>query len=258
MRRILLSFLAVLFISGTVYAGATLSSKDADLGPCHDRPIGTITLKLGDGEEGDTPPRYNPTPPSEGEDIPPVIEDPPPPPPKFHGETVPHKFIFLIDCSGSMYGKMDYLRSDLTETVNDMEEDYEFDFIAYGTQFGNDPGTKKMFGALLPATEGNKKTANHWLNGPTCNPGAGNPDYYALKDTLLHPAYPKDVEKIFYLSDGGVPMKDKIIAEMPTWLSKYNDAELVCICYNGTTRDANFMERLASSTGGIYMYVETG
>jgi hypothetical protein len=274
MRKILASVacLAFVFCAGTLAAQTSnqseLSSKDSDKTDAHDRPIGGVSIKLPAPAQppaqppspSPEPPKQTPTPPSEGEDIPPTETppDPPPPedPPTYYGEPVQGKFAFVLDASGSMYGsRIATVRAETTSTISDLTEDDEFDCVAYGSQFGVGADYSKfMWGALLPATEGNKGAATSWVNGPSLNPGGGTPTYACLKKSCQ--VYPADLTKMFLLTDGSPNTSgsaSQILADFPTWWNKFEDTTLVAICIGGYGSAQTFMQQLAALAGGVYI-----
>ena len=254
-------------------AQPTITSKDAGKTDAHDRPIGGVTMRLPapGGGPGDTvppaPPDIVQTPPSENEDIPPS-ETPPsnPPseePPTYFGEPVEGKFAFLLDASGSMYGALiATVRAETCAAINDMTEEDEFDCVAYGSQF---PAAQFysvfLWGALLPATEGNKGAAVTWVNGPSLNPGGGTPTYACLKKSCE--LYPPELTKMFLLTDGYPNISgsaNEILADFPSWWTKFEngggDGEgttFVAICIGGSGPAMQFMQSLAALAGGVYI-----
>ena len=272
MRKILtmLACFAVVACAGALAAQTApeLSSKDANKTDAHDRPIGGVSLKLPAPATPPTnpptpsppPPTQNPTPPSEGEDIPPseTPPDPPPPedPPTYYGEPVQGKFAFLLDASGSMYGsRIATVRAETTSVIQDLTDDDEFDCVAYGTQFPESQYYSKfMWGALLPATEGNRGSAISWVNGPSTNPGGGTPTYACLKRSCQ--VYPADLTKMFLLTDGSPNVSgssSQILADFPPWWQKFTDCQLICICIGGYSGAQTFMQQLAALAGGVYI-----
>lgn len=245
-----------------------ITSKDADKREAHDRPLGGVSIKLPapatppaqPPTPSPEPPTTNPTPPSEGEDIPPTETPPNPPPPEdpptYYGEPVEGRFAFLLDASGSMHGsRIATVRAETTGTIGDLTEDDEFDCVAYGGQFGASVDYQKyMWGALLPATDGNKSAAISWVNGSSTNPGGMTPTYACLKKACA--TYPSDLTKMFLLTDGYPNItggSSQILADFPTWWAKFEDAELICICIGGVSTAQSFMQQLAALAGGTYI-----
>lgn len=270
MLKLLTAAACTLLITGTITmaqsapAQPEVHGKDgANQGKSsHDRPVGGVRVKLpADGSTGGTgpdpePPTDDPTPPSEGEEIPPG-DEPPVEDNEYYGEPIQGKFAFLLDASGSMGGsRIATVRQETTSTINDMTEDDEFDCVAYGSQFGvNNDYSRFMWGALLPATDGNKAAATAWVNGPNTNPGGGTPTYACLKKSCQ--VYPADLDKMFLLTDGSPNTSGssaQILADSPPWFTKFDDDfKLVCICIGGSGSAAQFMQQLASLHNGIYI-----
>ncbi|MBX3459952.1 MAG: hypothetical protein KF696_08295 [Planctomycetes bacterium] len=245
---------------------AEIKSPDANKPNTHDRSAGHAVIKVPSPatppttppEPAPPPPPQNPTPPSEGEDIPPseTPPDPPPPedPPTYYGEPVQGKFAFILDASGSMYGsRVASMRAETTAVIQDLTENDELDAVAFGDQFGAAQHYSVfMWGALLPATDGNKSSAISWVNGSATNPGGGTPSYACLKRSCQ--IYPADLDKMFFLSDGYPNTSgsaSQILADFPGWWNKFTDCTLVCICIGGG--GASFMQQLAALAGGIYI-----
>jgi len=269
MRKVMFC-LAVMVIGAAALNAqtATLSSPDANKTDAHDRPIGTVRLKLplgsgNPGGSGQLPPPPPPPPevtPPGGEDIPPIEVPPDPPPPEedppYWEEPVQSKVVFILDASGSMGGsRVATLRAETTTTIGLLDEDHEFDCVAFGDQFGPAQHYSKfMWGTLLPATEGNKTAAISWVNGPSTNPGGGTPTYACLKRSCE--VYPADLEQMFLVSDGWPNTSgsaSQILADFPGWWAKFTDCELVCVCIGGG--GADFMQNLAALAGGRYIAV---
>jgi hypothetical protein len=272
---------AVACFAVAVFAGALLaqaapqpviSSKDSNKTDSLDRPIGGVKIAIpapngGPGSTVPPPPPPVNTPPAENEDIPPSETPPDAPPseepPTYFGEPVKGKFAFLLDASGSMYGsKIATVRAESVATINALTEDDEFDAVAYGDQFGIQADySKYLWGALMPATDGNKSTANTYINGPSLNPGGGTPTYACLKKACQ--VYPPELTKMFLLTDGYPNTSGsatQILADFPSWWVKFqgggDDGEgttLVCICIGGSGSAMQFMQALAALAGGVYI-----
>lgn len=273
MRKVLYCLAVFVITAGmgslSAQGQSQLSSPDANKTDAHDRPIGTVRIKLpvsnGSGNPGEgVPPEPAPpvswTPPSENEELPPWEVNPEPPaevdPPSFIGEPVQGKCVFLLDASGSMYGsRIATVRAEATSAIGGLTEDDEIDCVAYGSQFpASQDYSKFMWGTLLPATDGNKAAAISWVNGPSTNPGGGTPTYACLKKSCQ--IYPADLDKMFLLTDGAPNVSgsaSQILADFPAWWSKFTDAEFVAICIGGSGPAQTFMLQLAALAGGTYI-----
>jgi hypothetical protein len=268
MRKVLYC-LAVFVIGASALSaqGAELSSPDTNKTDSHDRPIGGIHLKLPKPASGwpectilpPPPPPVLPTP-EPAPTLPPVEPPVAPPPPEggpdFIGEDLQLKVAFLLDASGSMAGSnIATVRAEATATISDMTEDFEFDCVAYGSQFpASEAYSAFMWGTLLPATEGNKAAAITWINGPSTNPGGGTPTYACLQESCN--VYPADLEQMFLLTDGEPNVSgsaSQILADFPAWWSKFSDCEFIAICIGGGAAAHEFMMNLAALAGGTYI-----
>jgi hypothetical protein len=278
MRKLIASIavMAMIGLCGALTAQSStpqpdLTSPDANTPKTHDRSSGMARMRLpspastpgNPPEPSPPPPEYQPVPPSEGEDIPPseTPPDPPPPedPPTYYGEPVQGKFAFSIDASGSMHGnRIATVRAETVSVISELTESDEFDVSSYGSQFpASQHFSKFMWGALLPATEGNKASAISWVNGPSTNPGGMTPSYPNLK--RMCEIYPADLTKMFFLTDGypnwpsGTGSAANILADFPGWFSKFEDCHFIAICIGGVGSAQQFMQQLAAIAGGTYI-----
>src|SRR5690606_12602003 len=153
MRKVLYCLAVFVITAGmgslSAQTQSELSSPDANKADAHDRPIGTIKIKLpapnGGTNPGESkPPEPTPpvswTPPSEGEELPPteINPEPPPPeePPTVIVETLQGKVVFLIDASGSMYGsRIATVRAEASSAISGLKVDHDVDYVAFGSQF---------------------------------------------------------------------------------------------------------------------------
>lgn len=221
-----------------------------------DRPVGTVHIKMpngngsgGSGGGGSNPPGQGGLPPGEVPPGTPPGEDPP----TFYGEPVEGRFCFILDASGSMAGaRIASLRAEATNTIGALADTDEFDCMSYGTQFGD--STMELWGGLMPATDSNKNSAIGFVNGPACNPGGGTPTHRALEKACQ--IYPDTLSKMFLLTDGApnaTGNASQILSHFPGWWAKYpQETVLVAICIGGVGEAVNFMRDLAAcddSTG---------
>lgn len=244
-------------------AAPELSSSDANKAAAHDRPVGGIRMKLpapagGAGQSGTQtpPPAFAATPPSEGEDVPPSESAPPEAEDgqTFMGESVNGNYGFLIDLSGSMAGtKIATVRAETSALVTSMNEEQSLDITVFGFQFPASQGyTKFMWGALLPATGGNKTAALGWISGPSMNPGGGSPLYQALNKCCQ--VYPAELTMFFLMTDGHNHSRPETLRDLPTWWKKFPEATFVSCAvqpYNASV--AQFLQALAQCVGGTYI-----
>lgn len=266
--------IALLSLLCGVVSCQSLRCPDSDKNNTFDRGVGGVRMKLPSpehvpkGQPGlptPPPPVTTPTQPSPSSDTPPTTAEAEPAlnPPTFYGEEVGGQMIFLLDATGSMTGsKIASLRLEITQAIMSLRECDEFDLIAYGTQFPAPSYTNKMAGSLIAATAANKEAAIAWVNSAALNPGENNPDYYSLKECCA--TYPPTLKKFFYVSDGGAwwslpppgggSPASAIIAQMPTWMERFEHCSLVAICIRGWLEDKRFMTLLAAVCGGTVIF----
>lgn len=223
----------------------------------HDRPAGVARFKVPD-PNGNTPGLSDGNGNgSNGGNVPPGEDPPgsPPPedPPTFYGEPVFGKFAFILDASGSMAGsRIAALRAEATNAINGLTDDDELDVMSFGTQFPD--FTCELWGALQPATDGNRANAVSFINGAALDPGGGTPSHRALEKACG--LYPADLGRMFFLSDGGpnaTGTAGEILAHFPAWWAKFEqETALIVICIGGDPDGVSFMRDLAAlddSTG---------
>lgn len=91
----------------------------------------------------------------------------------------PQKFVFIVDCSGSMHGiKMDKTKSALKKCLSQLQCGDEFAVIRFGSDFDRLDG-------FVRASEQNLKNAANWLNTFSADYGGTEiwpPIEYALKE----------------------------------------------------------------------------
>jgi hypothetical protein len=246
---------------------SVLSSPDTDKVDSYDRPIGTVKLRLvpGSGMPGgsqppEPAPPVKPVEPDPG--MPPIEPGQPVPPPEpgpgpgFVGEEVQHRVAFLLDASGSMSGaSIATVRAEATSMLGEMDETFEIDCVAYGSQFPvSQSYSSFMWGTLLPCNEANKASAIAWVNGSATNPGGGTPTYACLQKSCQ--VYPADLQQMFLLTDGEPNVSgsaSQILADFPGWWTKFEDCEMVAICIGGSPSAQEFMMTLAALAGGTYI-----
>lgn len=236
----------------------TLSSRDANKGDAHDRPLGGIVMKLPAPAAGGPtsaptplPPDFNPIPPSEGEDVPPSENAETPPPEEeqtYYGEPVSGNLGFLLDRSGSINAaKTAIMRAETTELIQDLTQDQCFDIAAFN---GSIPGyVKFLWGSLLPATSGNKSSAIEWVNGPALNATGQTPMYDALQKTMQ--TFTAELDVFILVTDGACLRQAQILAELPTWWEKFSDASFIGI-YVGPGCPT-FVQQMVAVLGGTYV-----
>ena len=174
---------------------------------------------------------------------------------KFFGlESAGNKFVFVIDCSGSMGDERRYQRAvyELTRSMDMLKSSHQFLVILYNS------ATYPMLDMtdenirMLPATNANKKRVRNWLN--TQQPQALTLPMMAMKMSLdLKPS------TIFFLSDGEffdrtIPMLDEFnIDNRSTGATKI---PINTITLGSTGLGAPMMRYIADESRGRFHWVQ--
>jgi hypothetical protein len=148
-------------------------------------------------------------------------------PPGKLGKTIYEKVdskrvVFVVDFSGSMQircqdstgrsrSRLDYVRTELSTVITELDEDARFNIIGFSTEVR--PWKKK----LVKATDKNKKRARSWVR-KTLRPDGETNIYGALETAFRH----KDVDTIYFLTDGTptageVTINSEILGKVRQW-----------------------------------------
>ena len=119
-------------------------------------------------------------------------------------ERIPQKFVFIVDCSGSMGGmKMDKTKAALKKCLSQLQQGDEFAIMRFGTHFDS-------FGDFAQVSEQNLKNAMGLINTFSANYGGTeiwSPIEYALKHF-------EGKKTLVLLTDGQVGKADHIAEEI--------------------------------------------
>lgn len=162
------------------------------------------------------------------------------------------KFVFVIDCSGSMKGsRWRRAVNELRQAVNGLEDDQEFLVLLYNTQTKVMLDSDLQSAGMSVATSDNKRRMFYWLKKqiPNGSTFPGPAVYAALK---LRP------DAIFLLSDG--LLKDNTVNWLKQWnsprseLGDYDAANVVPM--NTISLDDQgewVMRTIANQNGGVFV-----
>ena len=162
------------------------------------------------------------------------------------------KFVFVIDCSGSMKGsRWRRAVNELRQAVNGLEGDQEFLVLLYNTQTKVMLDSDLQSAGLSVATSDNKRRMFYWLKKqiPNGSTFPGPAVYAALK---LRP------DAIFFLSDG--LLKDNTVNWLKQWNAPrseqgvYSAANVVPM--NTISLDGQgewVMRTIANQNGGVFV-----
>lgn len=174
---------------------------------------------------------------------------------KFFGlESAGNKFVFVIDCSGSMADERRYQRAvyELTRSMDMLESNHRFLVILYNSQTYPMLGMTDENIRLIPATRTNKQRVEKWLNYQ--QPDALTMPMMAMKTSLL-----LKPSSIYFLSDGEfydrtIPMLNHFnVDDSSTGKTKI---PINTITLGSTGIGAPLMEHIANESGGRFHWVK--
>ena len=174
---------------------------------------------------------------------------------KFFGlESAGNRFVFVIDCSGSMADERRYKRAvyELTRSMDMLETGHRFLVILYNSETYPMLGMTEENIRLIPATRTNKKRVENWLNEQ--QPDSLTMPMVAMKRSLfLKPS------SIYFLSDGEfhdytIPMLHKYnVDDSSTGATKI---PINTITLGSTGIGAPMMKYIAHISGGRFRWVQ--
>ena len=174
---------------------------------------------------------------------------------KFFGlESAGNRFVFVIDCSGSMGDERRYQRAvyELTRSMDMLKSSHQFLVILYNSATYPMLDMTEENIRMLPATNTNKKRVRDWLK--TQQPEALTLPMVAMKMSLdLKPS------TIFFLSDGEffdstIPMLDQFnIDDRSTGAAKI---PINTITLGSTGLGAPMMRYIADESRGQFRWVQ--
>jgi hypothetical protein len=174
---------------------------------------------------------------------------------KFFGlESSGNKFVFVIDCSGSMGGERRYQRAvfELTRSMEMLKTSHRFLVILYNSETYPMLGMTEQNIRLIPATRTNKKRVKNWLDEQ--QPDALTMPMLAMKTSLsLRPS------SIYFLSDGEfhdptIPMLHRVNVDDSSTGSK--KIPINTITLGSTGIGAPMMKHIANTSGGSFRWVQ--
>jgi hypothetical protein len=159
------------------------------------------------------------------------------------------RFIYVIDCSGSMYSynSMQAAKNELLSSLTNLRRSQQFQIVFYNLdqRWMKAPGKTDF--QYFPASESNRRLAAQFV--AEVQPDGGTQHLPALELALrLHP------DVIFFLTDAGEPaMKPEEMEE----IQKLNAGRTRIHCVQFGMNDnavADFLRKLASENNGDFAY----
>lgn len=174
---------------------------------------------------------------------------------KFFGlESAGNRFVFVIDCSGSMSDESRYQRAvyELMRSMDMLKTSHRFLVILYNSSTYPMLDMDENNVRMIPATRTNKKRVMDWLK--VQRPQSVTLPMFAMKKSLeLKPS------SIYFLSDGEffdrtIPMLHKFnIDDSSTGATKI---PINTITLGSTGLGAPLMKRIANDSGGRFRWVQ--
>jgi|GEM_PF-1610497 len=174
---------------------------------------------------------------------------------KFFGlESDGNRFVFVVDCSGSMGDENRYQRAvyELTRSMDMLETNHRFLVILYNSETYPMLGMTENNIRLIPATRTNKERVLEWLKQQ--QPQARTFPMVAMRTSLiLKPS------SIYFLSDGEfhdrtIPMLDHFNLEDRSKGTK--KIPINTITLGSTGFGAPMMKYIANESGGRFLWVQ--
>lgn len=200
----------------------------------------------------------------------------------FNVPLLSERMVFIIDFSGSMKtvedpkeqkeegpqdtdGKMkiEIALDELEATIHKLSPEVKFTVIMATTEttkLSKDSSTQKLrtiSKTLIPATEGNKKTAikhvrDAWKRLEETKRGRG--DYY---DAFLEAFEDEEVDTVFLVADGkptyGQYIDQDNIVEFLGRANEYRKIQIHCVLTGTKGTSPKFMEDVSAMTGGLFV-----
>ncbi|MFT5302513.1 MAG: hypothetical protein ACI87E_001866 [Mariniblastus sp.] len=163
------------------------------------------------------------------------------------------KFVFVIDCSGSMTGpRWNRAAKELNQAVDKLEDGQEFLVLLYNSQTQVMLNANLRSAVLLPASNGNKRQFRYWLDRQVTNGGT-----YPAK--AMYVALELKPDAIFLLSDG--ELQDATVSLLKEWNAESPDGDnyeprsvipINTISLGGQGQGQRVMRAIASQNNGVF------
>jgi hypothetical protein len=184
------------------------------------------------------------------------IADPQPDEVEFFGQkSMVRRVCYVVDCSGSMYGRMYQVKDQLKKSILDLNSRQSFSVVFFmeGQTVLTSGG-----GTLAPATARAKSTALELIESirPSGSTDAGHALEVAMQ---LKNASGEGAEAVYFLTDGFDldSQNSRLFAEKVNRLRNTHacDAVLHTIGFDAQPRDRQMLRRLAQDTGGAFVSI---
>lgn len=169
-------------------------------------------------------------------------------------ESAGNRFVFVIDCSTSMYNEDRYLRAvyELTRSMDMLETNHRFLVILYNMDTYPMLDMTQQNIRMIPATRTNKKRVENWLENQ-------QPNSLTRPMTAMKMALALKPSSIYFLSDGEfhdgtIAMLDHFnVDDSSTGMTKI---PINTITLGSTGVGAPMMKYIADESGGRFRWVK--
>lgn len=173
----------------------------------------------------------------------------------FGQKSVVGRVCYVVDCSGSMYGRMYLVKNQLKKSILNLNSRQAFSVVFFME------GQKILSsgsGTLVPATAGAKSAAMELIE--SVRPSGSTDAGHALETAMrLKDASGKGAEAVYFLTDGFDldSRSSRLFAEKVDRLRNTHarTAVLHIIGFDTQMRDRQTLRRLAQNTGGAFINV---
>lgn len=173
----------------------------------------------------------------------------------FGQKSMVRRVCYVVDCSGSMYGRMYQVKDQLKQSILNLNSRQSFSVVFFmeGQTVLTSGG-----GTLAPATAGAKSTALELIE--SVRPSGSTDAEHALEQAMqLKDVSGNGVEAVYFLTDGFDldSENSRLFAEKVNRLrnAHASNAVLHTIGFDAQPRDRQMLRRLAQNTGGAFVNI---
>ena len=172
----------------------------------------------------------------------------------FGQKSMVRRVCYVVDCSGSMYGRMYQVKDQLKQSILNLNSRQSFSVVF----FMEGQTVLTSGGTLAPATAGAKSTALELIE--SVRPSGSTDAEHALEQAMqLKDVSGNGAEAVYFLTDGFDldSENSRLFAEKVNRLRNAHacDAVLHTIGFDAQPRDRQMLRRLAQNTGGAFINI---
>ena len=175
---------------------------------------------------------------------------------EFFGQRTDHrKICFVVDCSGSMHGRLGQVQKKLKESIAQLKPDHYF-YIIF---FRGDKLFESGAGSLQRATDKNKAAAIEFVDRVRLS-GKGDA-LKALRRAMQVKDYAKRPPTLVYFLTDGFDLHDKNTSSFPKTIENLRKAlapgtTINTIAFWARLNDCKILKKVAENSGGSFLSIE--